>query len=77
MFFTIIPPIYNITVIARGRGIRTLPRLRRAYGGKNWRKKSGLARVRLKGGQIRWAEIHWYEGHGVGQKEFKIKRILP
>lgn len=22
------------------------------------------------------AEIHWYEAHGVGAKEYKIKRIL-
>jgi hypothetical protein len=22
------------------------------------------------------AEIHWFEAHGVGRKDFKIKRIL-
>jgi len=22
------------------------------------------------------AELHWYEAHGIGAKEFKIKRIL-
>jgi hypothetical protein len=21
-------------------------------------------------------EVHWYEAHGIGAKEFKIKRIL-
>jgi hypothetical protein len=28
------------------------------------------------GGTICHAEVHWYEAHGVGPKEFKIKRIL-
>jgi hypothetical protein len=23
-----------------------------------------------------WAEVHWYEGHGVGRKGLKIKRFL-
>ena len=22
------------------------------------------------------AEIHWYEAHGIGRKEFKIKRVI-
>jgi hypothetical protein len=22
------------------------------------------------------AEVHWYESHGIGRKEFKIKRLL-
>ena len=22
------------------------------------------------------AEIHWYEAHGIGKKEFKIKHVL-
>jgi hypothetical protein len=22
------------------------------------------------------AELHWYEAHGIGKKEFKIKRLL-
>jgi len=22
------------------------------------------------------AEVHWYEGHGIGKKEIKIKRYL-
>jgi len=27
-------------------------------------------------GRIRLAEIHWYEAHGIGKKEFKRKRYL-
>ena len=27
-------------------------------------------------GTTKLAEIHWYEAHGIGRKEFKIKRYL-
>jgi len=33
----------------------------------------GLARVCLEDGTIHIAEIHWYEAHVIGRKEFKIK----
>jgi hypothetical protein len=36
----------------------------------------GVARVRLPNDTIRAAEIHWYEAHGIGRKELKIKRLL-
>jgi hypothetical protein len=29
-----------------------------------------------KAAQIRLAELHWYEAHGIGKKEFKRKRSL-
>jgi hypothetical protein len=25
---------------------------------------------------MRWAEVHWYEAHGIGRKGWKIKRFL-
>lgn len=37
----------------------------------------GIARIKLDNGTIRTAEIHWYEAHGTGRREFKIKRFLP
>jgi hypothetical protein len=40
----------------------------------NWRKLKGIARVRLADATIWTAEIHWYEAHGIGRKELKIKR---
>lgn len=76
MGFEIIGGMLEIEVVARGRGIRELARLRRVYGGTNWRKLKGVARIRLTDGQIRLAEIHWYEAHGVGKREFKRKRYL-
>jgi hypothetical protein len=64
-------------VIARGRGIRELRRLRRCYpAGRNWRKKAAEAEIVLNSGITMRAEVHWYEAHGYGRVEFKIKRLL-
>ncbi len=32
--------------------------------------------VELVDGAVLEAEVHWYEGHGIGKKEMKIKRYL-
>ena len=76
MYFEIISEITDIEVIAKGRGIRDLARVRRKYGPGNWRKLKGRATVRMEDGSIHDAEIHWYEAHGIGRKRFKIKRTL-
>lgn len=76
MYFTIVGDISQIETIAKGRGIRSLARLRATFGGSNWRKMKGLAVVELQGGQQRRAEVHWYEAHGIGRKWLKIKRFL-
>jgi hypothetical protein len=39
-------------------------------------KLKGMAKIELIDGTIWLAELHWYEAHGVGPKEFKIKKIL-
>jgi len=36
----------------------------------------GGASVRLPNGQVRHVELHWYEAHGIGRRDFKIKRYL-
>ena len=76
MGFEIVGEITNITTIAVGRSIRELSRLRKTYGTGRWRKLKGIAKVRLPDGAICNAEIHWYEAHGIGRKETKLKRIL-
>ncbi|HET7618431.1 MAG TPA: hypothetical protein VFK20_07975 [Vicinamibacterales bacterium] len=76
MDFELLGDITGVETIATGTGIRDLPRLRRLYGKGRWRKMKGLARIRLKDGRIRLAELHWYEAHGIGKKEFKRKRYL-
>jgi len=50
--------------------------LRRLYGGQRWKKLKGTAAVKLADGTMCHAEVHWYEAHSIGAKEFKIKRIL-
>lgn len=76
MDFEILGEISDIEVIAIGNRIRDLTRLRRVYGAGRWRKLKGVARIRLRSGTIRKAELHWYEAHGIGKKEIKRKRYL-
>jgi hypothetical protein len=76
MDFEILGPLENVELIAAGRGIRELRRLKKAYGGSRWRKLKGRALVRLPDGAVRRAEIHWYEAHGVGKRDLKLKRYL-
>ncbi len=73
MDFEIVSELQNIETIASGTGIRDRARLRRQYGRGRWRKLKGIAHVRLINGRIRLAEVHWYEAHGIGRKEFKFK----
>ena len=76
MQFELLGDLVNVETFASGASIRELPRLYRRYGRGRWRKRKGIARVRLQGGEVRLAEIHWYEAHGIGRREFKIKRYM-
>jgi hypothetical protein len=76
MDFEVIGDITGAETFATGRSIRELPRLLKIYGAGRWRKRKGVAQVRLADGSIRRAEVHWYEAHGIGKKELKIKRFL-
>ena len=73
MDFELLGPVRNVETIATGREIRQLTRLRRRYGKGRWRKRKGIARVHLRDGSVHTAEIHWYEAHGIGRRELKIK----
>ena len=73
MDFEIVSDITDIETIATGKGVHDRARLRKQYGTGRWRKLKGTASVRLLSGKIRLAEIHWYEAHGIGKKEFKLK----
>ena len=74
--FEIINEITDEEVIVIGNSIRDLPRLRKLYGDGRWRKMKGIAMIQLSNGRVRKAEIHWYEAHGIGRKEFKRKSYL-
>ena len=76
MYFEIIGDIAHAETFASGTSIREIARLRRLYGRGRWRKRKGIARVRLEDGAVRLAEVHWYEAHGIGRREFKIKHYV-
>jgi hypothetical protein len=71
--FAILGEIEEIETIATGTGVRERGRLNKIYGRGRWRKRKGVATVRLVNGTIRRDELHWYEAHGVGRRDFKIK----
>ena len=75
MDFELVGRISEVETIATGRGIRELKRLKKAYGQGRWRKCKGVATIRLSSELVK-AEVHWYEGHGIGRKELKVKRLL-
>jgi len=76
MNFEIIGEITLEETIAVGKSIREITRLNRVYGKGRWRKRKGLAMVKLPDGFIARAEIHWYEATNIGEKEYKIKRLV-
>jgi hypothetical protein len=74
--FEVIGSIAEIQLIARGKQIREIARLRKAFGAGRWRKLKGIALVRFQDGTIHRVELHWYEAHGIGRKKLKIKEYL-
>ena len=78
-YFEIIGEIERVETITRGVSIREHNRLAEQYGEhrrRQWRKLKGLAVVKLPDGISMGAEIHWYEAHGIGRRELKLKRLL-
>ena len=75
-WFKVVGEVEQIEVIAVGRSVRERVRLRKTHGGTRWRKLKGVATVELPDGRNARAEVHWYEAHGIGRRELKIKRLL-
>ena len=76
MKFEVIGRVTEIETIASGNGIRVLGHLQKHYGQGRWRKLKGSATVRLPNGTLRRVELHWYEAHGIGKRDMKIKDYL-
>lgn len=76
MKFEVVGQITEVEVIGAGPGIRVLSYLRKAYGRGRWRKLKGVTTVRLPNGASRRVELHWYEAHGIGKRDVRIKRYL-
>jgi hypothetical protein len=76
IIFELIGKIEKVETIAVGGSIHDIARLRRTYGKGRWRKLKGVGRVRLVDGSEYEAELHWYEAHGIGKKEMKVKQLF-
>jgi hypothetical protein len=76
MQFEILGEVSDAETFATGSGIREIARLQRLDGRGRWRKRKGIARIRVADGSIHLAELHWHEAAGIGRKEFKVKHIL-
>ena len=76
MAFEVFGEIKDIETIATGRGVYLRRCLNRTYGAGRWRKRMGIATVRLADGTVCDAEIHWFEAHGIGRRDMKIKRAF-
>ena len=76
MRFEIVGEIARVETIAAGRGIRDLAKLQRRHGKGRWLKKKGIVTARLGNGRMYLVEVHWYEAHGIGKRNLRIKRFL-
>jgi len=76
MKFDVVGQITGIEVVASGSAIRVLRTLRKVYGRGRWRKLKGVATILLPNGALRKVELHWYEAHGIGRRDLKIKLYL-
>jgi len=76
MEFELVSDLMSVETFAAGKGIRNLKLLNKKYGFAKWRKRKGVALVRLIDGSEVLAELHWYEASGLGRKEMKVKWIL-
>ena len=76
MYFELVGRIRHVETMAMARSIRDRARLQRLYGHGRWRKRKGIATVRLADGFVSEAEVHWYEATGIGKRELRVKRLL-
>ena len=76
MTFEVVGNIQQVETIATGPGVKIRSVLRKIYGRGRWRKMKGIATVQLANGNLRRVELHWYEAHGIGKRDLKIKDYL-
>ena len=76
MKFDVVGTIAQVETIAAGLSVKVHSFLRKTHGRGRWRIMKGVATVRLPNGNLRRVELHWYEAHGIGKRDFKIKEYL-
>jgi hypothetical protein len=74
--FELLGQVARVEVMAVNVSIRERKRLQAQFGGHRWRKLKGVGRVRFPNGEVRQAELHWYEAHGIGRRKMKVKRVV-
>jgi hypothetical protein len=74
--FDLLTSVSDIEIIAVNLSIRELDRLQKEYGQGRWRKLKGRAVARSVTGQVAEVEVHWYEAHGIGRRDMKVKKVL-
>ena len=74
--FEVVGNIEQVETIAAGPSVKVRSYLRKIYGRGRWRKMKGRATARLANGKLRRVELHWYEAHGIGKRDLKIKDYL-
>ena len=75
--FDLLIEMTDIETIARGAGVRIRRYLNRTYGHGRWRKMKGRAWIRIRStGEVQYAELHWFEAHGIGRRDVKRKRPI-
>jgi hypothetical protein len=74
--FEVVGEIEAVETIATGTSVQVRSLLRKIYGRGRWRKRKGIGTVRLQNGNMRRVELHWYEAHGIGRRDLKIKNYL-
>jgi hypothetical protein len=77
--FEVISEITAVETFARGIGVRIRDQLNRTYADGRpirRRKRKGFATVAYDDGQVYYAEIHWFEGHGIGKVKMTVKRRI-
>jgi hypothetical protein len=74
--FNVVGEIEQTETIAAGPSVNVRAFLRKTYGRGRWRKRKGIGTVRLPNGNLRRVELHWYEAHGIGKRDMKIKKYL-
>ncbi len=73
MDFRVIGPCVNVKTIAIGARIRDIEYLRITYGKGRWLKRKGRCRVEFADGTVTTRGVHWYEAHGIGKVDEKLK----
>jgi hypothetical protein len=77
MKFRILGAPSNIETIASGKSVHVRQWLNDRYGEGRWRKMKGIANVEILATRTSCrVELPWYESHGIGKVEYKIKRFL-